>query len=173
MADILSLLLEFRGHPCAVAHTEAQAVGLAGRCAPQVLVLGGMPMPHACEVRERIRALPGCQALFTITLARCPGAADAQAPWLHGADAYLPGAVDVDRVSSLIAVAADRAATALADPAPATLRDLNPTRSRRAAQALLGRRLEGTRSGAPAAHEWRPAIPRAVEELLSSSSTVS
>ena len=66
-AHSLAELVRLSGHRARVAHTGAEALRLAGRSAPDVVILDvDLPDADGYAVVERLRALPGCRPLFVV-----------------------------------------------------------------------------------------------------------
>lgn len=103
-ADSLAMLLQLGGHDVHVAYDGLQALDLAARLQPQVLLLDlGLPGLDGCELCRRIRQQPWSAQALLIAVTGWGQAADKQRSRDAGFDGHLVKPVDVQALERLIA----------------------------------------------------------------------
>jgi CheY-like chemotaxis protein len=103
-ADVMAELLRMTGHEVHTAHEGLQAVEMALRLRPDVVVLDiGMPGLNGYEVARRIRAEAWAADTFLIAATGWGQEGDRQKAVEAGFDLHLTKPFDPDRLSELIA----------------------------------------------------------------------
>lgn len=103
-ADTLAELLRLQGHAVSLAYEGAQALALAERERPDVVLLDlGLPGMDGLEVARRLRAAPATARSRLIALTGYGQDSDRRATALAGFDAHLTKPVDVQALLCLVA----------------------------------------------------------------------
>jgi signal transduction histidine kinase len=107
----MTLLLELQGHQVHVAHAGHAALRLAGECAPDVILLDiGMPGMNGYEVAKQLRSQPAFADTLLIAVTGYGRASDVKQTESAGFDHHLVKPIDYDKLQSLLAARASRAA---------------------------------------------------------------
>jgi len=94
-ADAMAMLLRHSGHRVQTAHSGADAISLAQRFQPQVILLDlGMPGMNGYEAAQRIRELPGGSEILVVALTGWSQADAREATCSAGFDVHLVKPVD-------------------------------------------------------------------------------
>lgn len=103
-ADTLAELLRLQGHAVTLAYDGAQALSLAEREHPDIVLLDlGLPGMDGLEVARRLRAAPATATSRLIALTGYGQDSDRRATALAGFDAHLTKPVDVQALLRLVA----------------------------------------------------------------------
>jgi PAS domain S-box-containing protein len=103
-ADSLAMLLQLGGHEAHTAYDGLQALELASRLQPEVLLLDlGLPGLDGCELCRRIRQQPWSARSLLIAVTGWGQAADKQRSQDAGFDGHLVKPVDLQALEKLIA----------------------------------------------------------------------
>lgn len=109
--DSLSMVLQLAGYDVLVAYDGKEALMLAERHRPDVVVLDiGMPGMTGYEVARAIRQLDGCKSMYLIAITGWGQADDKERAGAAGFDHHLTKPIDPQRVEELLQrLARDRA----------------------------------------------------------------
>ena len=103
-AASLALLLEMAGHTIHVAHDGLDAVEMAAREQPDLVLLDlGLPRLNGYDAARRIRALPSGQSVVIVAVTGWGQDSDRQKTVEAGFDIHLVKPVDPDALMKLIA----------------------------------------------------------------------
>ena len=103
-ADSLAMLLQLGGHEAHTAYDGLQALELASRLQPEVLLLDlGLPGLDGCELCRRIRQQPWAARSLLIAVTGWGQAADKQRSQDAGFDGHLVKPVDLPALEKLLA----------------------------------------------------------------------
>jgi CheY-like chemotaxis protein len=106
-ADSLAMLLQLGGHDAHVAYDGLQALELAARLQPQVLLLDlELPGLDGCELCRRIRQQPWAARARLVAVTGWGQAADKQRTHEAGFDEHLVKPVDMHALERLITAGA-------------------------------------------------------------------
>ena len=102
-ADSLAMLLQLGGHEAHTAYDGLQALELASRLQPEVLLLDlGLPGLDGCELCRRIRQQPWSARSLLIAVTGWGQAADKQRSQDAGFDGHLVKPVDLQALEKLL-----------------------------------------------------------------------
>jgi len=103
-AESLAILLEIRGHEVRMAHDGIEAVEVAAKFQPDVVLLDiGLPKLNGYEAGRRIRELPGGKEILLVALTGFGQEADRSRSAESGFDAHFVKPVDHEALSRLMA----------------------------------------------------------------------
>ena len=102
--ESISMLVQLLGHEVAVAHDGLQAVEVAERFGPDLVLLDiGLPDLDGFEVAERLRAGRGGDAMYLVAITGWAREEERRRSKEAGFDEHLTKPVDPDRLEALIA----------------------------------------------------------------------
>jgi CheY-like chemotaxis protein len=102
-ADSLAALLQASGHDVLVAHDGPQAIEMAGREKPDVVLLDlGLPGMDGFQVAGRLKAMPALAATRIVALTGYGQGSDREATAQAGFSAHLVKPVDYDELRRVL-----------------------------------------------------------------------
>ena len=102
-ADSLAMLLEMNGYLVTVGYNGSQALELARKSRPSVMILDiGMPDITGFEVARRVRTEPWGQGIFLIAVTGWGQKEDKARAAIAGFDHHLTKPVDPDEVENVL-----------------------------------------------------------------------
>lgn len=108
--SMLSMLIELKGHTTATAQSGQEALDVAARFRPDVVVLDiGLPGMDGYQVAARLRQQPDCSGVVLVALTGWGGEEDKQRTRAAGFDHHFTKPVDPQALEQLLATAAQRA----------------------------------------------------------------
>jgi PAS domain S-box-containing protein len=109
-AESLAMLLEFAGHEIFRAHDGAEAVSVAERARPDIVLMDvGLPILSGYEACRRIRAQPWGAAIVMVAITGWAQEEDREQSRAAGFDLHLVKPVDHDELLQVIGLARPRA----------------------------------------------------------------
>lgn len=96
-AETMAMLQQYRGHETYVAHTGLEAIAIASRFLPEVVLLDiGLPEMDGHEVARRLRILPEMEHVFLVALTGYASEADRRRAKEAGFDEHLSKPADLN-----------------------------------------------------------------------------